>query len=777
MNYKRIYHISDIHIRNTEYHIIEYLHVFDNLYKYLESFSESDKNEGLIVITGDILHNKDRLTPLCISLCVDFLSKLANIMTTIIIAGNHDFNMKNLEQQDALSSILYKRKINNLHYLRESGIYNFNNILFGVSSLIDNKFISANEIETSDKIKIGLYHGAVSNSRNSIGFEFSDKSITKFDGYDLVLLGDIHYYQYLNEEKTIAYSSSLISQNFSETDDNHGVLVWNLENKTSFYKIIENEYRYQELTITDDFDINNLILPPRCRLRINTKSNIDYLIVKQIKKKYPLITIKENYLSNKINNSSINQKEILKEDSLITIINKEIDNIDCTIKEEVKDLLLTDLSESLINVSERNNIKLLSLEFSNLLTYGPNNKFNFDRLTFDEITGLIGKNSSGKSSLIDIILFSLFNKYSRNYIDVSKSERTISAVMINNNYDTFESIVKLESNGDIYEIIKSGKRQGKKKSYLFDTIKFIKYDFYKNSKKLSEATNKDTQKLINSVIGEYDNFCLSTICLQNSSKIKFDFFEMSIYARKEFLNNLLKMHIFEEVENKYKLLLSLLNKEILILSSSDNNKNIDSDLIDNLSNEINIYNINHIKYQNELLSYKNEFNNIITKMLPINENYKNYDICYCKDLLLKLEQNNNSNESIDELIKKLKPTTINITSEELNIIHNSKLNLELINNKKLIIKNNKLFEEYKNIKLIKLKSKLNQNLILSEFTISKLKFLKLIYKNIPKIDIDKILNKNLLCNNIIDELEKIPKIINNNILDNNNILKNKKINK
>ena len=134
MTYKRIYHISDIHIRNTEYHIIEYLHVFDNLYKYLESFSESDKKEGLIVITGDILHNKDRLTPLCISLCVDFLSKLANIMTTIIIAGNHDFNMKNLDQQDALSSILYKRKINNLHYLRESGIYNFNNNLFGVSS-------------------------------------------------------------------------------------------------------------------------------------------------------------------------------------------------------------------------------------------------------------------------------------------------------------------------------------------------------------------------------------------------------------------------------------------------------------------------------------------------------------------------------------------------------------------------------------------------------------------------------------------------------------------
>ena len=48
------------------------------------------------------------------------------------------------------------------------------------------------------------------------------------------------------------YASSLIYQNFSETDINHGVLVWNLEDKSSFYKIINNDYRYNELTIKDD---------------------------------------------------------------------------------------------------------------------------------------------------------------------------------------------------------------------------------------------------------------------------------------------------------------------------------------------------------------------------------------------------------------------------------------------------------------------------------------------------------------------------------------------
>ena len=35
--YEKIYHISDIHIRNTEVHKEEYEHVFNNLYIYLES--------------------------------------------------------------------------------------------------------------------------------------------------------------------------------------------------------------------------------------------------------------------------------------------------------------------------------------------------------------------------------------------------------------------------------------------------------------------------------------------------------------------------------------------------------------------------------------------------------------------------------------------------------------------------------------------------------------------------------------------------------------------
>jgi len=804
--YNKIYHISDIHIRNTDIHVDEYKHVFNNLYNYLIKV----KNDcSLIVITGDILHNKDKLTPLSVSLCVDFLSKLSQIMTTVFIAGNHDLNIRNLDYQDSLSSIIYKRNINNLYYLKHSGVYRFNNILFGLSSLLDNKFISASDI-VDDGLKIGLYHGIISNSKNSKGFEFSDKSITKFDNYDLVLLGDMHFHQYLNDEKTIAYASSLISQNFSETDIEHGVLVWDLEDKSSFYQIINNDYRYDEITIknngSDNYNIyyhnnicniDNLILSEKCRLRINT-SDMNYtdnykLLIASIENKYPSITIKHNKLlvakKEKINN------KIVINDSIQDIVIKEIDNLDINIKNDVNDILLLELKSAFENLDEKTNWKLISLEFSNLLTYGPNNKIDFSNLTFDEITGLIGKNGSGKSSLIDILMFSLFNKYSRNYIDSSRSERSISAVIINNKYNDFDTIVSFESNNVIYEIHKSGKRQMKKREHLFDTVKYTNYKLYKydyNDKiNVSGFTDIETQKIINSIIGSYENFCLSTVCLQNNTKNKYDFFEMSSYSRKEFLKHLLTLEIFNDIETKYKTLVAANKKNISFIMNSDDYKNYNLNIENNIKvikNDIDNYNI----HDDELLldKYKNELQQItFIKEISSNHKYYKYNKQQLSDLLS--EQINNLNiyslpdNNIDnikninnQLIKKIKYTNIindiNIDNK-IESLHNNINNLKLIKNKDLIISNNILYENNKNTLLIKLKSKLiNSNNIIPKSIIPKsiISNLQFIYDNICIEDYTQYINSikstlydlNSLYSTFNIKLHNIKKLINFNII-------------
>ena len=151
-------------------------------------------------------------------------------ITTIVIPGNHDTNLANENRMDSLSVIAVG--IPNVHYLRESGIYSIGNISFGVSSVFEHesRFISAESIsrqfisnhdnnksvnDNIDKLnryKIALYHGPVNGCKSSVGFKISGISQKMFTGYDYVFLGDIHQYQYLNREKTIAYSSSLIQQ-------------------------------------------------------------------------------------------------------------------------------------------------------------------------------------------------------------------------------------------------------------------------------------------------------------------------------------------------------------------------------------------------------------------------------------------------------------------------------------------------------------------------------------------------------------------------------------
>jgi hypothetical protein len=107
----------------------------------------------------------------------------------------------------------------------------------------------------------------------------------------------------------MAYASSLISQNFAETDDYHGVLVWDLVNKTSNYKIIDNPYRYMKVdviggtVIYNDNEINDIhqfIFPDHAKIRLNvieTPKDVIEKIKKTIRKKYPHIIFQETFLN------------------------------------------------------------------------------------------------------------------------------------------------------------------------------------------------------------------------------------------------------------------------------------------------------------------------------------------------------------------------------------------------------------------------------------------------------------------------------------------------
>jgi len=369
-----------------------------------------------------------------------------------------------------------------------------------------------------------------------------------------------------------------------------------------------------------------------------------------------------------------------------------------------------------------------------------------------------------------------------------------SGVIINNNYNNFECSVHFISNNIKYSILRTGKRQTKKKKYLFDTLKdyncyFYKYDNNDNKINISEFEYNETQNKINKIIGSYDNFCLSTVCFQNSSKLYFDFFEMNIKNRKQFLDKLLKLDIFNNVEQKYNKIVSLNKKEITVLSNSFDYKNYDPETLENIENiKIIIDNYNLSKDKELLKQYKLELNDIRNKLLPINHKYTNYSIDDLYKLLKKIPDNFNINKIKiinNNLQKKIKYSSYDIDcnidiNHEIKLINNKIKSLKYIKNKDSIIEDNKLFEINKKKNISKLKAKItNFNNEILNYYISNdmIQCLQDIHDNIIINDYtnkinnynEQLYNLKLLHNKQKFKLNNIKKLINYDIIINDDI--------
>ena len=668
---KKLYHISDIHIRRYDRHD-EYKIVFNNLYDYLKRNSDS---ASLIVITGDLLHNKDNLTPDCIVMAYDFLMQLSSIRPVILIPGNHDFVETNTHIKDSIGAILSDHDIPNLHYIRDSGFYRYCNVVFGAVSIFDNIDIDViNYKKKKGDIMVGLYHGPVGNTETAVGIILQgDKKPSDFKGFDYVLLGDIHKYQYI--QPTMAYASSLISQNFSETDEYHGVLVWDIINGKTNYVIIDNPYRYMVFDIINGEVIYNknainigiYNLPSNARIRLNitgTSMNDVNAIKKTIRKRYPNVIFYDNIITDDIDNSVV----VAKID-YFQMLDPYIEKLNINEKKECIRLFQSEINNINMNVDKLCfQWELLDLRFSNMFAYGMNNVIDFTKLPFNEIVGLFAPNSHGKSSLIDIILLSLYDNFSRN---TESRYRTIPSYIVNNNATTFEMIIRFKLGNDIYTIDKRGKVKGKVKSKTGKIVDFTNYTFIKNSNGVEvNLTRKDrfeTQIEIDNIIGSYSDFCLTTLFLQNREK---NFYDMSPMERKTFLYKLLCLDKFETIFDVF----NMKEKEsnIKMKSTLEELKNID---IETITNNIYDYKKNIKRYNKSLIKMgkmKSAYNMKRKKYMgKLNCNTDDININYTVEDIPIL------NEMID-MIDTIIDTNITIPNMKSNINININYNKHII---------------------------------------------------------------------------------------------------
>lgn len=534
---KKIYHVSDIHVRNFKRHE-EYRRVFQTLREFI--FSDSDEH-SLICLTGDIVHSKTDVTPELFFQVQDLLKSLADMIPVLLIPGNHDANLNNNSRMDALTPIVDAINHPNLYYSVNSEVFQIGDVVFSHWSVFDDSYTRAKDIDFEKKIC--LYHGAVQNAITEVGFRLEGGRISTkdFEGFNLTLLGDIHKLQYLNEQKTVAYPGSLIQQNHGEGLD-HGILVWNLEDSSSEYVKIENDTAFYTIYVNSGkYDPVPEDLPKNVYLRIrhsDTTQNLLKEIVSEFKKTRSIVELslqrvnshsEQNNLTIR-SNKFVDVRDIQQQNSLILRFLSKKNNLTEDQKEQIQQinshinhqLPKIDTSRNVIWVPKR-------FEFENMFSYGKNNVIDFSNMA--GTYGIFAANASGKSTLLDAISYCVFDK-------CSKTNR--SSQVLNSSSNTFYCKLNFELNGKNYVIERDGLRE--KNGNVRVKVNFYYTDDLDNVVSLNGKERNDTNASIRSVLGSYEDFALTALSAQGANS---GFIDMNQKDRKELLSQFLDINVFE----------------------------------------------------------------------------------------------------------------------------------------------------------------------------------------------------------------------------------------
>lgn len=737
-----IYHMADIHITNKKERYDEYEKIFEKIYKMLEK----DLREKIIVICGDLYDNKIILKTSSLKFVSKFIGKLSKYGDVILINGNHDLSMINETLESTIESMLTlpeeldKNMMRNIHYLNENKIYKIKGINFGLTTMFSKK-ITKIPNKKNNELYIGLYHGKVYGAKTDLRYSVSEDEgnfrTSDFDEYDIVLLGDIHKHQFLDKKKRIAYPSSLVQKNIGETIKNHGLIIWDLNYLKGKFVEIPNDYCICKCTL----DKNEKIIPEE-DINLNDYKNITarieyekdnindlYSLEERLKKQYP--NIKNMILYEKIKIEDIlieNNNEKIAMEKISEFMNKYIEKTSHTEEQKKR---MKKISEKIINEYSLNNeistkkIELISMEFENLFCYGKNNKIDFSKL--NKVVGINGDNGDGKSSIIDTLIYCLYQGTSKPLTKVINRFKKNGWIRL-----------FFRANDELYLIYRKINAKDKAHTNTEDLLNFakipkefekeimdIKYDLSMKDKLLEEKKiilkhgggKLETKQIITEIFGSYKDLTENNILLQDGEtfinksnkerkKIVFSIFgikpiddfyceltkiltsiktditkeKKKLMTDKERIEKNDKIHnIIDNIkkneleQEKLKLILNeqyFSEKKIHeILGEIMEIKDLDNE-VEIMTNKIKMINDELIKYNDFFCKYDNDINELEKKIDEEREK-------------LILEQNNISQEK-NKLVKIQEIKDINV---KVKIINENENKIKIYNGDKQILEN------------------------------------------------------------------------------------------
>jgi DNA repair exonuclease SbcCD ATPase subunit len=505
----KIAHIADIHIKNK---YIEYYNLLDLLH---------NEKPDIIVIAGDVVDSVININPSIILDVTTFLSSLISIAPIVMIPGNHDISCK-VDDIDFFTAITYGNDIlkpPRFNYWRHSGQYMFKDIIWTV--IVPDEDIP--EFTFDIRPQILLFH------------ENLDRlNIDNFNIFTAVMAGHLHSRQLIGNNG--AYSGSLFQQNINESHNDHGIVIWELMNNFAQPKFVDiyNNYGFLKVELESDSDVTSLPIPEKVVLYDIYYSNttIDFLnkVIETYvnkygfkprnvkdKNKYNIDNLNNRSLGNSLGNSTVNINDISTHNTLIRHYLKNLND-----DKKIQNII--DIHKKYYtmyyNFQDSNNgkVRLLKLFFENMYNFQGPNYIDFTKLE-KKISGVVGPNNIGKTALIDIILYALYDVHPR--ISSKKS-------IINKNCTSYNLNLEFEINGKFGIITK-----GTQYKIVFD------------GKDLTQKTIPLTINEIRKIVGTYNDAIISSFQLQYNYN---NFVNMSSNMRKQKLAEILSLHVFENIE-------------------------------------------------------------------------------------------------------------------------------------------------------------------------------------------------------------------------------------
>ncbi len=414
-----------------------------------------------------------------------------------------------------------------------------------------------------DRVNIALYHGSVVGSVTDTGWMMThgDISLDELEKYDYALLGDIHKTdQKVDKEGRARYPGSLVQQNHGESKDK-GYLMWDIQDKNMWdtrHVSLTNPKPFITIELTRKGRMpKNISIPSGARLRLVSNNNLPLDIMRRA-----VDIAKHRFKPESISFLNRASGERGSVEGLTDGLKTE--NLrDISVQEELMDEYLVDFQvpqETMEKVYELNkkynkivednedisrnvNWKLVNFEFDNLFNYGEDNSVNFNELS--GIVGIFGKNYSGKSSIVDGVLWTLFNS-------TSKNERK-NLNVINQNKEYCRGKVEIQIGDRTFTVERTAKKytkrlKGQETLEAKTDLNFEVFDPVMGEVvSLNGTTRTQTDANIRKQFGTLEDFSVSSLSSQHGALA---FIDEGSTRRKEIIAKFLDLELFEQ---KFKL--------------------------------------------------------------------------------------------------------------------------------------------------------------------------------------------------------------------------------